>query len=78
MDLKPNCGSEKAWVWKIKADYADEEPKQETLAIKFRNIENAKKFHEAFEEMRNHVLKMEAKKIREEVDGAVKTNKEKK
>ena len=52
MDLKPNCGSEKAWVWKTKADYADEEPKQETLAIKFRNIENAKKFHEAFEEMR--------------------------
>ena len=29
MDLKPNCGSEKAWVWMTKADYADEEPKQE-------------------------------------------------
>ena len=47
------------------------------MAIKFGNIENAKKFHEAFEEMRNYVLKMEAKKIREEVDGAAKTNKEK-
>ena len=29
MVLKPNCGSKKAWVWKTRADYADEEPKQE-------------------------------------------------
>merc|ERR1712154_159333 len=77
MDMKPNCGSEKAWVWKTQADFADEEPKQETLAIKFGNVENAKKFFDAFEEMKNYVLKMEAKKIREEVDGAAKTSKEK-
>ena len=38
----------------------------QTLAIKFGNEENAKKFHEAFEEMRKYVLKMEAKKIKEE------------
>jgi len=69
MDLKPNCGSQKAWVWKTQADYADEEPKQETLAIRFGNIENAKKFFDAFEQMRNYVLKMEAKKIREEEEG---------
>jgi len=66
MDMKPNCGSEKAWVWKTQADFADEEPKQETLAIRFGNVENAKKFYEAFEDMKNYVLKMEAKKIREE------------
>ena len=29
MVMKPNCGSKKAWVWKTRADYADEEPKQE-------------------------------------------------
>jgi len=69
MDLKPNCGSQKAWVWKTQADYADEEPKQETLAIRFGNVENAKKFFDAFELMRNYVLKMEAKKIREEEVG---------
>lgn len=68
MDMKPNCGSEKAWVWKTQADFADEEPKQETLAIKFGNVENAKKFFDAFEEMKNYVLKMEAKKIRKEVE----------
>jgi len=66
MDMKPNCDSKKAWVWKTQADFADEEPKQETLAIKFGNEENAKKFHEAFEQMRKYVLKMEAKKIKEE------------
>eukprot|EP00092_Neocalanus_flemingeri_P006789 GFUD01007332.1.p1 GENE.GFUD01007332.1~~GFUD01007332.1.p1 ORF type:complete len:239 (-),score=84.53 GFUD01007332.1:98-814(-) len=66
MELKPNCGSQKAWVWKTQLDFADEEPKQETLAIRFGNVENAKKFFDAFEQMRNYVLKMEAKKIREE------------
>ena len=29
MDIRPNCGSKKAWVWKTQADFADEEPKQE-------------------------------------------------
>ena len=29
MDMKPNCGSQKAWVWKTQADFADEEVKQE-------------------------------------------------
>ena len=29
MDMKPNCGSQKAWVWKTQADFADEEAKQE-------------------------------------------------
>ena len=31
MDMKPNCGSQKAWVWKTQADFADEEVKQEVL-----------------------------------------------
>ena len=66
MDMRPNCGNKKAWVWKTQADFADEEPKQETLAIKFGNEANSEKFFEAFEEMRKYVLKMEAKKIQEE------------
>ena len=41
--------------------------KRKYLQIRFGNIENAKKFFDAFEEMRNYVLKMEAKKIREEI-----------
>jgi len=48
MELVPNCGSEKAFVWHVSNDFADEEAKQETLAIKFANEENAKKFKEKF------------------------------
>ena len=40
MVLEPHCSSEKAFVWKTPADFADEEPKQETLAIKFGNVDS--------------------------------------
>jgi len=50
MDLKPNCGSDRAWVWSTSSDFADEESKPELLAIRFANAENAQKFKEAFEE----------------------------
>jgi len=53
MELKPNCGSEKAWVWSTPADFSDEEPKVELLALRFGNVENAKKFKEKFDECRN-------------------------
>ncbi|CAI9567853.1 unnamed protein product, partial [Staurois parvus] len=35
MELKPNAGSDRAWVWNTYADYADESPKPELLAIRF-------------------------------------------
>ncbi|XP_048757523.1 ran-specific GTPase-activating protein-like [Ostrea edulis] len=50
MELKPNAGSDRAWVWPVPSDFADEEPKQELLAIRFANSENALKFKEKFEE----------------------------
>lgn len=40
MDLKPNAGSDRAWVWNTLADYADECPKAEFLAIRFLNAES--------------------------------------
>ena len=40
MKLQPHCSSDKAFVWKTPADFADEEAKQETLAIKFGNAES--------------------------------------
>jgi len=69
MELKPNCGSEKAWIWKVQADYADNESKSETLAIKFSNKENAQKFESAFEKAREWVLESEAKQILQEQNG---------
>lgn len=40
MELKPNCGSDRAWVWNTTADFADGECKQELLAIRFGNAES--------------------------------------
>lgn len=40
MELKPNAGSDRAWVWNTHADFADECPKQELLAIRFLNAES--------------------------------------
>ena len=40
MVLKPNCGSDRAWVWTTPADFADEEAKPELLAIRFGNAES--------------------------------------
>ncbi|XP_045503376.1 ran-specific GTPase-activating protein-like [Colias croceus] len=57
-DIRMNvhCGSDKAFNWSVFADYADETMKQELLAIKFGNAQNAElwkaKFAEAQEIVR--------------------------
>lgn len=40
MELKPIAGSDRAWVWNTHADFADESPKPELLAIRFLNAES--------------------------------------
>ena len=40
MELKPNLGSDRAWVWNTLADFADGECKEELLAIRFANAES--------------------------------------
>jgi len=49
MRLQPNIGSDRSWVWKVAADYAESPPTSETLAIRFANSENAKEFKKMFE-----------------------------
>ncbi|XP_043859593.1 ran-specific GTPase-activating protein isoform X2 [Dromiciops gliroides] len=61
MELKPNAGSDRAWVWNTHADFADESPKPELLAIRFLNAENAQKFKAKFEECRNEIEEREKK-----------------
>ncbi|KAM3938030.1 ran-specific GTPase-activating protein isoform 2-T2 [Leptodactylus fuscus] len=63
MELKPNAGSDRAWVWNTYADYADEAPKPELLAIRFLNAENAQKFKAKFEECRNEVKEKATKDV---------------
>ncbi|MFT7817969.1 E3 SUMO-protein ligase RanBP2-like isoform X1 [Arapaima gigas] len=49
MALKPNAGSDKSWVW-YAIDYADEMPKPEQLAIRFKTADEAALFKAKFEE----------------------------
>ncbi|PFX32923.1 ran-specific GTPase-activating protein-like [Stylophora pistillata] len=74
MELRPNCGSDRAWVWTA-PDFADEEIKTETLAIRFANAENAKKFKEEFVKARDEVTaskktnQQESDKLAQELEG---------
>jgi Ran-binding protein 1 len=40
MKLQPNVGSDRSWVWKVAADFADTDPIAETLAIRFANSDS--------------------------------------
>lgn len=62
MVLKPNCGSDKVWVWSTPADFSDEEVKAELLAIRFGNAENAQKFFDKFEEAKKLMEDYQKKK----------------
>jgi hypothetical protein len=49
MDLKPHQGSENAYVWSA-MDFAEGEAKHETLCIRFKSAEVAKRFVQQFNE----------------------------
>ncbi|KAJ3021717.1 UNVERIFIED_CONTAM: Ran GTPase-binding protein yrb1 [Siphonaria sp. JEL0065] len=48
MKLSPNVGSDRSWVYSAAADFAEGEARQELLAIRFGNSDNAEKFKEEF------------------------------
>nr|XP_002663326.2 E3 SUMO-protein ligase RanBP2 isoform X3 [Danio rerio] len=54
MALKPNAGSDKSWVW-YAMDYADEMPKTEQLAIRFKTADDAALFKVKFEEAQKFI-----------------------
>ncbi|XP_056611068.1 E3 SUMO-protein ligase RanBP2 isoform X6 [Triplophysa dalaica] len=56
MALKPNAGSDKSWVW-YAMDYADEMPRTEQLAIRFKTADEAALFKSKFEEAQMFSLK---------------------
>jgi Ran-binding protein 1 len=49
MRLQPNIGSDRSWVWKVAADYTEDPPTAETLAIRFGSPEIANEFKRQFE-----------------------------
>jgi len=54
MKLQPNIGSDRSWVWKVAADYSENPPTSETLAIRFANAELAAQFKEEFEKAQHN------------------------
>lgn len=48
LKLNENVGSDRSWVWNCPNDFTDEVSKEEVFAIRFANVENAKKFKEEF------------------------------
>ena len=48
MTLQPNIGSDRSWVWKVAADFAEGEPTSETLAIRLANVESMCPFFVSF------------------------------
>ncbi|CAI2179221.1 7746_t:CDS:2 [Funneliformis geosporum] len=74
MQLSPNVGSDRSWVWNVSADVSDGEAKSETLAIRFSNTENANTFKEKFYEMQelnSEIFKKGDEKINEQDDKKV-------
>ncbi|XP_051472594.1 ranBP2-like and GRIP domain-containing protein 4 isoform X2 [Apus apus] len=59
MKLIPNAGSDKSFVWHA-LDYADELPKPEQLAIRFKTPEEAMLFKSKFEESQNILKTLES------------------
>ena len=52
MELKPNVGSDRSWVWYTSADYAEGEARPEKLAIKLKTPEVAEKFKQVFNDLK--------------------------
>lgn len=50
MELKPNVGSDRSWVYTAPFDLSEGAPQTELLAVRFANAENANMFKEKFEE----------------------------
>jgi len=55
MELKPHQGTTNAYVWSA-IDFADGEAKHETLCVKFKTDEQARKFAKIFNESKGDLL----------------------
>jgi len=51
MELRPNSGSDRSWVWRGR-DYADESPADVTFAIRFKDSDTANVFKKHYDDAR--------------------------
>ncbi|KAF9452199.1 hypothetical protein P691DRAFT_772529 [Macrolepiota fuliginosa MF-IS2] len=81
MKLQPNIGSDRSWVWKVAADYAESPPTPETLAIRFKlltNILDAGLFKTAFEDAQKKNIDLSGKSTEDEDETSEEKEKEEK
>lgn len=71
MDLKPSVGSERAFIYTVLADFADEQSKSECLAVKFGTVDNANIFKTKFEDAKM-ILKTDCDLYNGKVDEEIK------
>nr|XP_006817974.1 PREDICTED: E3 SUMO-protein ligase RanBP2-like [Saccoglossus kowalevskii] len=64
MELRPNTGSDRSWVW-CALDFSEEEAKDEQLAVKFKTPELAMNFKDVFEKCQKMISDLPA--VKEEV-----------
>ena len=57
--MKPNVGSDRSWVFEA-FDFAEEELKHDTFAIRFKNAENANLFKDAYEKAQKENTALDA------------------
>jgi len=78
MNLTPNIGSDRSWVWNVTSDSSDEDVTgAQTLAIRFANPEAAGKFKDAFENAQKINGDLKAKAQASEEDKAEDKDEEK-
>ena len=56
MELKPNVGSDRSWVWTVTADISEGEPTAEVLAIRFGNSDSTSTHFFTFDPFENYFL----------------------
>jgi len=76
MELKPSSTNEKAFIYTVIADFADEQSKSECLAVKFGTIDNALIFKNKFEDAKK-ILKTDCDLYNGKVDEEIKKEIEK-
>ncbi|OON22699.1 RanBP1 domain protein, partial [Opisthorchis viverrini] len=68
MQLRPNCNSDRAFVWQTLADFADEVPKPEFLGVRFSCASDTQEFKKVFEDGVKQAVEAKSKSSSETVE----------
>jgi len=71
MKLSHHNDNDKTWTWATMSDFADEEPKAETLCIRFKLPESATKFYDVFEAAKKEAAEQMSAGLAEELNRVI-------